>query len=809
MATLFQDLRFALRSFVRAPRFSVPALLALALGIGATSATLSVVRGVMLEPLPYRDPERIVTIWETNPSRNIQGNVIAHSNFVAWRERMRSFEHLGMVGGPMRLSLIADRTPEEVEGMVASSDMFAILGVQPALGRAYTSNEDTEGNDQVIVISHEYWQTRLGGRSDVVGTRITVNGAPRTVVGVMPEGFTLVGQKLSFLIPHGWVIEEMRTARGRGFSYGLARLRDGVTLEQASSEMRTLMLARQKEAPQVNTGWSAALVPVHEQMVEPVRPALLVLTGAVLLVLFIACVNVANLLLARSTVRQREMGIRAALGARRRRLLVQLLSESLLLSAAGGVAGAALAYALHRGLIALVANRIPVPRLEQVSLDFPMLALTMALALATGVLFGFVPAIVTSGSVDETMREGGRHGGGIRSRRILAGLVVAEVALSLVLLVGAGLLIRSFIRLQNIDPGFNPAGVLTARVQTPTVRYSSPQQRAGFYSDVLARIRALPGVEDAAAVTALPMSGRGFMRTSYWRSDRPEPAPGESSSADIRPITPDFFTTMGIRMVAGRDFTSADRIDSPRVAIVSERAAQRIFPGEDPIGQRIDAFVGPPGPPFEIVGVVKDIKTASLDVDVYPTVYIPHTQLSAGIMTFVVRTSVPPTSLATGLAAVVHELDPELPLADVRTMTDVVGRTMAQPRVIMTLLTAFAVMALLLAGVGVYGVMAYSVGQRTQEIGVRLAMGATNGMVFRMVIGQAFTLAAIGVGVGLIAAAGAASVLQTFLYNTEPRDPSTFALAAVVLMAVAMLASYVPARRSTRIALAEALHPEA
>jgi putative ABC transport system permease protein len=351
--------------------------------------------------------------------------------------------------------------------------------------------------------------------------------------------------------------------------------------------------------------------------------------------------------------------------------------------------------------------------------------------------------------------------------------------------------------------------VLTARVQTPTVRYSSPQQRAGFYSDVLARIRALPGVEDAAAVTALPMSGRGFMRTSYWRSDRPEPAPGESSSADIRPITPDFFTTMGIRMVAGRDFTSADRIDSPRVAIVSERAAQRIFPGEDPIGQRIDAFVGPPGPPFEIVGVVKDIKTASLDVDVYPTVYIPHTQLSAGIMTFVVRTSVPPTSLATGLAAVVHELDPELPLADVRTMTDVVGRTMAQPRVIMTLLTAFAVMALLLAGVGVYGVMAYSVGQRTQEIGVRLAMGATNGMVFRMVIGQAFTLAAIGVGVGLIAAAGAASVLQTFLYNTEPRDPSTFALAAVVLMAVAMLASYVPARRSTRIALAEALHPEA
>jgi len=808
MSNLLQDLRFALRSFIRAPRFSVPAILALALGIGATSATLSVVRGVMIEPLPYRDPDRIVTIWETNPSRNIQRNVIAHSNFVAWRERMRSFENLGMVGGPIRLSLMAGNMPEEVAGMVASSDVFAILGVQPVLGRAYTSNEDTEGHDQVIVISHEYWQTRLGGRSDVVGTTITVIGAPRTVVGVMPEGFTLVGQKLSFLIPHGWVIEQMRTAQGRGFSYGLARLRDGVTLEQASTEMRALMLERQREAPRTNTAWSAVLVPVHEQMTGPIRPALFVLTGAVLLVLVIACVNVANLLLARSTVRQREMGIRAALGARRRRLLAQLLSESLLLSAAGGIAGAALAYALHRGLIALVADRIPVPRLDEVSLDLPMLALTMALALATGVLFGFVPAILTSGSVDETMREGGRHGGGMRARRILSGLVVAEVAVSLVLLVGAGLLIRSFLRLQNIDPGFNPADMLTARVQMPAVRYPRPQQRADFYSNALARIRVLPGVEQAAAVTSLPMTRPGFMRTDYWRSDRPRPAPGAGSSADVRPITPNFFKTMGIRIVAGRDFTSADGTNSPRVAIVSEAAAQRIFAGADPIGQRIDAFIGPPGQPFEIVGVVKDIRTASLDVDVFPIVYIPHTQLSVGVMTFVVRTSVPPTSLATGLAEVVHELDPELPVSDMRTMTDVVGLTMAQPRVIMTLLTAFAVMAMLLAGVGVYGVMAYSVGQRTHEIGVRLAMGATNGVVFRMVLRQAFTLTAIGVAVGLVAAAATTRVLQTLLYDTEPRDPSTFAIAAVVLMAVAMLASYVPARRGTRVALAEALHPE-
>jgi putative ABC transport system permease protein len=805
MSTLLQDLRFALRSFVRAPRFSVPAILALALGIGATSATVSVVRGVMLEPLPYRTPDRIVTIWEINP--RARRNVIAQANFVAWRERTRSFENLGMVG-PARLSLIVGNMPDEVEGMFASSDLFAVLGVQPALGRGYTSNEDVQGSDLVMVISHDFWQTRLGGRSDVVGSSIRANGLSRTIVGVMPEGFTVVGQKTSFLIPYGWVMERLRAAQGRGSSYGIARLRDGVTLEQASSEMRNLMLERQQEAPRLNTAWSAVLVPVHEQMVEPVRPALLILIGAVLLVLLIACVNVANLLLARSTVRQREMGIRAALGARRRRLLAQLLSESLLLGAAGGVGGAVLAYALHRGLLALVADRIPVPRLDQVSLDLPMLAITMAVALVTGVLFGFVPAIVTTGSIDETLRDGGRHGGGPRSRRILGGLVVAEVALSLVLLASAGLLVRSFIRLQSGDPGFRSEGVLTARVQTPGVRYPTPAARAAFYNNLLTRISTLPGVEQAAGVTFLPMGRGGGMRTGYWRSDRPQPAPGEGSTTDVRPITPGFFKAMGIPVVAGRDFTAADQTESPRVIIVSEAAARREFPGEDPIGRRIDVFIGDPGPPYEIVGVVKDIRIASVDVDVHPMVYIPHTQLSVGSMTLVVRTTGNPRSLATGVAAAVHELDPELPLADLQPMEDVVAFTIARPRVIMTLLVAFAVMAMLLAGVGVYGVMAYSVGQRTQEIGVRLAMGATSGMVFRMVISQAFTLAAIGVAVGLVVAAAATRVLQTLLYDTEPRDPSTFAIAAAVLMMVSILASYVPARRGTRIALAEALHPE-
>jgi putative ABC transport system permease protein len=805
MSTLLQDLRFAFRSFIRAPRFSVPAILALALGIGATSATLSVVRGVMLEPLPYRDGDRIVGLWESRPARDLIRNVIAPSNFVAWRERNRSFSDLAMVG-PSRLILVIGDTPEEVAGLVASSDLFPVLGVQPVVGRAYNAREDEQDNDAVMMLGYEFWQARLGGRSDVVGSTMRANGRLRTILGVMPPGFTVAGQKASFLIPYGWTMERLRAAQGRGSSYAIARLRDGVTVEQAAAEMRNIMAEREREAPRLNTGWTAVVVPVHEQMVEQIRPALLILTGAVALVLLIACVNVANLLLARSTARQRELGIRAALGARRRRLLAQLLTESLLLGAAGGAAGLALAFAFHRGLLSLVADRVPVPRIDQVALDLPMLGATMAIALATGVLFGFVPAIVASASVDENLREGGRHGGGPRSRRILGTLVVAEIALSLVLLVSAGLLIRSFARLQSIDPGFRPVGVLTARVQTPGY---PPRESAAFFTNALARVAAIPGVEQAAGVTFLPMARGAGMRTGFFRVDRPQPAPGTGSTTDVRPVTPNFFKTMGIAHVTGRDFTPADQAESTRVAIVSEAAVRREFPGEDPIGKRIDVFIGDAGPPYEIVGVVKDIKIASLDVDVFPMVYIPHTQLRAGVMTFVARTSMNPMSLATGVTAAIRSIDPQLPVADVRSMDDVVAITMARPRVITTLLVAFAMMAILLAGVGVYGVMAYSVGQRRQELGLRLAMGATSGMVFRMVIGQALALAMIGVVIGLAVALGTTRVMQTLLFETGPRDPSTFGLAAVALIAVAVLASYVPARRSARMPLSEALQPDA
>jgi putative ABC transport system permease protein len=808
MNTLLQDVRYAIRSFARAPRFTVPAVLALALGIGATAAIFSVVRGVLLKPLPYRDPDRIVVVWENNLKRNRARNVVGAANFVEWRARNRSFDGLGLAG-PSRLNFLLGNQPEEISGLSASSDIFTIIGVSPALGRAYNAQEDLEGNDAVIVLSHEFWLSRLGGRADVLGTTVNTNGRPRTIVGVMPPGFTLIGQRADFLIPYGWTMERLRSAPGRGSSYGLARLRDGVSFEQAESDMKNIAAALEKEFPERDAGWSITLVPVHEQMVDQIRPALRVLGGAVGLVLLIACVNVANLLLARGAVRARELGLRAALGAKRGRLIRQLITESLLLGSLGGIAGLALAWGFHRGLLALVANRIPVPRLDQVALDLPVLAFTIVLAMATGLVFGFIPAVIASRDLNDSMREGGRHGAGPRSRRALATLVIAEVALSLVLLAGAGLLIRSFMRLQAIDPGFVSNGVLTARVQVPGSRYPNGRQSSAFYSNVVERIAALPGVQDAAAVSFLPLSGPGI-GTSFYPADRPEPAAGEAPTTEVRPVTPRFFKTMGIPFVAGRDFGLADGGDAKPVAIVSEALARRYLTGENPIGKPLHVNIGsrPGGTDYEIVGVVRDIRIASLDGEIRPAVYLPHTQLPIGVMTFVARTPGDPQSLITSVAGAVHALDAELPVAEVRTMDEVVDATLARPRVIAVLLTAFALMALALAGVGVYGVMAYSVAQRTREIGVRMALGATPQSVFRLVLGEGLRLVTIGVAAGLVAAGALTRLVETLLYDTPPLDPVTFALTAAVLMLVATLASYVPARRGTSVAPIEALRAE-
>jgi predicted permease len=796
-----RDIRHGCRVLWRAPGFTVAALVTLAFGVGATSAIFSVVRTVMLEPLPYHEPDRIVAVWETNRGGTVR-NVIAPANFVAWRERTRTLEHLGMVG-PASVIMVIDGHPGEISGLAFSSDVFRALGVQPALGRAYTAEEDS-GN-AVIVLSHEFWQGRLGGRRDVLDMTLTTDGQPRTVIGVMPAGFTVVGQKADFLAPYGQTTEELRALRGRGSSYGIARLRDGVSFERAYSEMRSIYAELEKEEPQRNARRTVMLLQLQEQMVGELRPALFALMGAVAMVLLVACVNVANLLLARSAARAREVGMRTALGAKRGRLVRQMLTESLVLAAAGGIAGLAVAAACLRGLLALVGDRIPVPRLDQIVLDLPVVAFTMVVALVTGVVFGVVPAFVSTSHAGDALRDGGRHGGGRRLHRVLSTLVVAEVALSLVLLAGAGLLMRSFVKLQSTDLGFRAEGVLTAGVQLPAARYDLT--RAGsFFRESLSRIAALPGVQHAAGASCLPVPF-SCIGTSFWRVDRPKPADGQLSSSHVRPITPEFFKAMGIPHVAGRDFSESDTVDSVPVAIVSEELVRQQFPDGSPLGRRLRVNFahanGRDDVEWTIVGVVGNTRS-TLDGPVRQTIFVPRTQRPGASITFFVRSPKDPMWLAATVTGVVHSMEPEAPVR-VQTLEDVVGSSIARPRALSLLVGVFALVALALAAVGVYGVMAYSVRERTQEIGVRMALGATAASVFRLVIGQALRLVFIGVAAGLVAAGLLTRLLGRLLYEVEPLDPWTFGVTALVLLVVATVASYVPARRGMHMAPVDAL----
>ena len=798
-----RDLRHAVRVLRRAPGFAAGAVLTLALGIGATAAVFSIVHTVMLEPLPYDRPERIVTIWETARGGAVR-NVIAPANFVAWRERSRTLQHFGIVE-PAGLTMTIEGQPVESPGLSVSADTFHALGVQPAVGRVYTAEEDFSGANAVIVLSHEFWQRRLAARTDVLGLALTTDRGPRTVVGVMPPAFTIVGQKFDFMIPFGLSLEQLRAYDGRGSGYAIARLRDGATFEQASSEMRSLFADLEREEPRRNARRTVMVFRVQEQLVGELRPALFALIGAVALVLLVACVNVANLLLARSAAREREIGLRTALGAERTRLIRQMLTESLVLAAAGGLAGLGVAALCHRGLLALVGDRIPVPRLEQLSLDLRVVAFTLAVALVTGILFGLVPAFVSTSRISDALRDGGRHGGGRRLHRALGALVVAEVALSLVLLVGAGLLIRSLIKLQHTDLGFQPDRVLTVTVPLPGTRYDVVRAGA-FFGESLTRIGALPGVEHAAGASCMPVP-YACIGTSFWRADRSQPAAGQAPSSQVRPITPGLFATLGIPRVAGRDFTDSDVADSAPVAIVSQELVRQQFPEGGALGRRLRVNVnhanGRSDVEWTIVGIVGDTRS-TLDGPVRQTIFIPRPQRPGTGMTFFVKTQQDPMLLATSVARVIQSMEPDAPVR-VLTLPQVIGNTIARPRAISILLSAFALAALGLAAVGVYGVIAYSVRARTQEIGVRMALGATAGVVFRLVLRHALRLTGAGILIGLGAAAALTRLMQGLLFATEPLDPWTFTLTAIILLLVAMAASFVPARRSTRLSPLDAL----
>jgi putative ABC transport system permease protein len=796
-----RDVRHGFRILRRAPGFTA-ALLALALGIGATSAVFSVVRTVMLEPLPYRGPDRIVAVWETNRGGTSR-NVIAPANFVAWRERTQTLEHLGMVG-PANLVMMVDGQPSNVSGLMLSADVFEALGVRPALGRAYTVEEDFGARSSVIMLSYEFWQSRLDGR-DVLGTTLSTGSGPATVVGVMPPGFTVVGQKADFLVPYGQTLEQLRAVSGRGSSYVIARLRDGVSFAQSASEMRGIFADLEREFPRLNARRTVMLLPLQEQMVGEIRPALFALVGAVGFLLLIGCVNVANLLLARSAAREREIGLRTVLGARRGRLVRQMLTESLVLAAAGGIAGLGVAALCHRGLLALVSDRIPIPRLDQMSMDRSVVVFTLVAAVVTGIAFGVVPAFVSTSHASDAIREGGRHGGGRRVHRVLRSLVVVEVAVSLVLLAGAGLLMRSLVKLQSVDLGFRVGRVLTARVQLPTPRYDFFAS-GNVFRDSMMRIAALPGVESVAGASCMPIPFP-CIGTSFWRADQPRPADGQLPTSHVRPVTPGFFTTLSIPQIAGRDFSDSDRADSTPVAIVSQEVVRRQFADGSPLGRRlrinVDHANGRDDVEWTIVGVVGNMRS-SLDGPIQQTIFIPKTQRPGGAITFFVRTHQDPLALASSVTSVVHAMEPEAPV-DIRTLDDAVGRTIARPRAISVLVSVFALVALLLAGVGVYGVMAYSVKERTQEIGVRMALGASEASVFRLVLGQALRLVLAGIATGLVAAAALTRLLAGLLFEVEPLDPMTFVATSVALLTIATIAAFVPARRSMRMAPVDAL----
>ena len=798
-----RDLRHGVRVLRRAPGFTAAALITLALGIGATSAIFSIVRTVMLEPLPYDRPDRLVSVWETNRGGTTR-NGINLANFIAWRERSRTLEHLGMVG-PRGAAMVVNGQADDVPGFAMSVDAFRALGVQPALGRTYTMEEDLADQASVIVLGHEFWQGRLGGRTDVLGMTLTTDGQRRTVIGVMPAGFTVLGQRSNFLVPYNLTMEQMRAARGRGPTFAVARLRDGVSLEQAYGEMRQIYADLEKEEPQRNAARTVMVIPLQELMVGEIRPALLVLTGAVLLVLLVACVNVANLLLARSAAREREVGVRTALGAGRGRLMRQLLAESLVLAAGGCIAGLGVAALAVRGLLALVGDRIVIPRFEQVTLDLPVVAFTVVVALATGMLFGVVPALVSTGGSTDALREGARQVGGRRLHRALSALVVAEVALSLVLLSGAGLLLRSFVKLQNIDLGYRAEGVLTAGVQLPSVQYNAARS-TDFFREALSRVSALPGVRSAAGASCLPPPA-SCIGTSTWRADLPKPADGQMRSSQIRPVTPGFFRTMETPLLAGRDFAESDTATSLPVAIVSDTFVREFFAGQNPLDRRLRMNVthvnGRDDVEWMVIGVVRDVRS-SLDGAAAPTTYVPRTQLPGSSMRLFVRAEQDPMSVVSGVTGVIRAMEPQAPVRS-QTLEDVVGSTIARPRAIAVLVGAFAFVALVLAGVGVFGVMAYAVRERTQEIGVRMALGATAASVFGLVLRRSLRLVSIGVAVGLVAAAALTQLMERLLYEVAPLDPWTFVVTTVVLLAVAAMASCIPARRGMRMAPVDAL----
>ena len=817
MDTLIQDVRYAVRQLVRSPGFTAVAVLTLALGLGANTAIFSIVHGILLRPLPYPDPDRLTMVWLDNPGEGIDKDVASFPVFADWRQHARSFEQIVAYTGS-GFTLTGRGEPEQVRGAMVAAGFFPMLGVPAAHGRGLLDEENLPGREKVVVLGHGVWQRRFGGDPAVVGQRVSLSGATYAVVGVMPRGFQFPEQAELWtpLAPVG-PFEQYLVSRSSLWLSVTARLKPGVSLPAAQAEMDTVAAAINKAYP-AGSPYGVKLEPLHQAVSGDVRPALLLLLGAVGLVLLIACANVANLLLARASMRRREIAIRSALGAQRGRVVRQLLTESLLLGISGGALGLILA---RVGVEAFVAtNPTALPRLDGVRVDGTILFFALAASTLTGLVFGLVPAFQTfREAVSEHMGDatrGSSEGG--RGHRLRAAFVVAETGLALMLLVGAGLLVRSFVRILDLDPGLDATRVMTVRLTLPPARYPEADRVHGFFDRLLADVRALPGVHSAGGVSSLLLSRLPNSGTLRVQGVPPPPAGTPEEPVTNDSVTTGFFEALRVplkhgRLFEARDAHPADELRArpvPAVAVVNEALVRRFFPGQDPLGRRI-TFGNPTNPqtPWsEIVGVVGDVRRSGLDKEPRAEAYFYQGQVPDNGLFLAVRAEGDLYAAARAVQKAVWAIDPDQPVAGVRPLEDLLRGTVAERRLSMGLLAAFGVLALVLAAIGIYGVMAFSTAQRTRELGIRLALGAQPRDVLRLILRDGVRLSAVGVGVGVVGALVASRVVSSMLFGITPTDPLTFTAVVSILGSAALLACYIPARRATRVDPVIALRQE-
>jgi putative ABC transport system permease protein len=799
MGTLLQDVRYGWRALVSRPGFTLIAILALALGIGANTAIFSVVHAVLLQRLPYGNPDQLVWIWESNPGSAITKEPTSLPNYVDWRAQNQSFTEL-TAWSRANLILTGDGEPERVPGSAVAANFFSTLGVSPALGRTFVAEENTPGKNRVAVLSHAFWQRRFGADPNIAGRTVTLNGNPYSIVGVMPAAFRHPDPGMT-IVPDLWIplsIDGAQNGRRGDFLRIVGRLKPGVNIEGATKDMTALTARLAEQYPAANAGWTVTLLTLHQRFTGDVRKPILLIMGAVAFLLLIACANVANLLLARAATREREIAIRSALGARRVRLLRQLLTESLLLALAGGLAGLLVAIWGVEALRSIAPENLP--RLDSAGLNYLVLTFAIGLSLLTGIVFGIVPAM-TSTSIDlnSSLKEGGRGTSDGKRGAMLRDLVaVAEIALALMLLVSSGLLIRSFLKLQKSDPGFKPENVATMQVLLPRNKYPEGPQISAFFDQLLERIKAMPGVDSAGAVDSVPLGGGGNV-LSFLIEGNPAPPPEQVVDAEAYTVSPGYFGTLAIPFVRGRDFSERDDGKAPGVTIINEMMANRYFPGEDPLGKRITLGNAETGPWLTVVGIVKDVAHNDLGAAPYSQMYGAYRQNPSRLMSVVARTSGGERGAVAGLRDLVKSIDRDLPLGKVTTMEQLLSDSIARPRFNALLITIFAAAGLLLAAVGIYGVISYGVTQRVHEIGVRIALGASSRDVMGLVLSKGLKLAIAGVAIGLLLSLAAGRLLSTLLFGVGARDPLTFVGLSAVIVGVAMLACYLPARKAMKV----------